>query len=359
MRFLLTKFGLINVDHIVEIRKSWAGLRIELINGETRDIKLPENVNVDALLEELSLQMIRSQIVDFESILEKFQDRCGHKNGSAVCGHKESTGPMTVDTTGAPASEDTDRIQDVDTGGAAKSVDTKEDIHRADGIRKKIVKICPICGGEVWWYADCLTEMDEPDLEQCTVYRELEKGFASKEKFAEVLGFGCWYCAYFSKVYCKTGETKEISWNEIGEKKIERKNLIWIEINERVRYAHDEESNVFILQHKKDGEFQTLKRFRYEDLKRIWDALPERATIEDIKKAAKIVGINVGSLGYYLMRIFTHVKFGGDITSQKTGGHPRMILIKNPDDCFFREEIRKQLELERDLIGEADSYGGV
>lgn len=280
MRFLLTRFGLINVDHIVEIRKSWAGLRIELTNGETRDVKLPEGVDVDALLEELSLQMIRSQIVDLESILEKFQDKCGHKDGTVICGHKESIGPMIVDTTGAPASVDTYRIQDVDTDSAAKSVDTKEDVHRVD--------------------------TDE---------------IRHEEEFEE--------------------------------------NLVWIEINERIRYAHDEENEVFILQHKKDGRFQTLKIFRYEDLKKIWDSLPERATAEDIKEAARRVGVNIGGLGHYLMRIFTHVKFGGDITSQRTGGHPRMVLIKNPDDCFFREEIRKQLKLERDLIGEVDSYGGV
>ena len=270
MRLLLTRYGLININHVVEIRKSWAGLRIELITGESRDIGLPEGINVDALLEELSLQMIRSRIVDFESILETFRNKCGHKNRSAVCGHKESTGPADVDTTGVPVSVDTDRNRGVDTISAAKSVDTKGDVDTDEG-----------------------------------------------------------------------------------------RNLIWIEINERVRYAHDEENDVFILQHKKDGKFQKLKTFRYEDLKRIWDALPERATAEDIKDAAKRVGVNIGSLGYYLMRIFTHVKFGGDIISQRTGGHPRMVLIKNPDGGFFREEIRRLLRLERDLIGKVDSYGGV
>jgi len=75
MRFLLTRYGLINVDQIVEIRKTRDGLRIELVTGETRDVKLPKGVNVNALFEELSLQMIRSLIVDIESILEKIQPK--------------------------------------------------------------------------------------------------------------------------------------------------------------------------------------------------------------------------------------------------------------------------------------------
>jgi len=79
MEFLLTKYSLINVDHVVEIRKTRNGLRIELITGEIRDVKLPKGVNVDALLKELSLQMVGSRIVNFESILKKLQDRNGHK----------------------------------------------------------------------------------------------------------------------------------------------------------------------------------------------------------------------------------------------------------------------------------------
>jgi len=75
MGFLLTIYGLINVDQIVEIRKTWNGLRIELITGEIRDVKLPKGVNVDLFLKELSLQMIRSRIVDFEGILERFQPK--------------------------------------------------------------------------------------------------------------------------------------------------------------------------------------------------------------------------------------------------------------------------------------------
>ena len=356
---IVKKLGLINLNHVRAIHKIYCGLKIEYANGDSRNIQLPSGTDIDALLEELSLQIVKSQIVDFDSLLERFQT-CGHKNRSAVCGHKESTGPATVDTTGVPVSVDTDRIQGVDTSGAAGSVDTKEDVHSVDTSKtqKKIVKTCPICGKDVWWCADCITEFEEPSPEQCSIYRELENGFASKEKFAKVLGSHCWYCSYLSKVYCKTGETKEISWDDI-DKETDYKNLIWIEINERVRYAHDEENDVFILQHKKDGTFQTLKKFRYEDLKKIWDALPERATAEDVRDVAKRVGVNVGSLGYYLMRIFTHVKFGGDIINQRTGGHPRMVLIKNPDDVFFREEIRRQLRLERDLIGKVDSYGGV
>jgi len=73
--FLLTRSSLINVDQIVEIRKTQNGLRIELITGEIRDVKLPKGVDVDGLFEELSLQMIRSRIVDFEGILAKFQPK--------------------------------------------------------------------------------------------------------------------------------------------------------------------------------------------------------------------------------------------------------------------------------------------
>ena len=72
MGFLLTKFSPINIDQAVEIRNR-DGLRIELITGEIRDVKLPKGFDVDKLFEELSLQMIRSRIVAFEGILEKIQ----------------------------------------------------------------------------------------------------------------------------------------------------------------------------------------------------------------------------------------------------------------------------------------------
>ncbi|GEM_PF-4998356 len=264
MKFLLTRYGLINVDHVVEIRKSWAGLRIELTTGQSRVIELPDGVNVDRFLEELSLQMIRSQIVDLESLVKQV---CGHNSGSAICEHRDPD----------PADVDTNRFQNADTGSAAESVDTEEDVHRMD--------------------TACSPDVDA--------------------------------------------------------------NLIWIEINERVRYALDEERNEIILQHKQNGEFRTLKKFRYEDLKRIWDALPEKATTDDVREVAK-AGVRTGNLENYLMRIFTHVKFGGDLRSVKfRDGYNRMVLIKNPDDCFFREEIRRQLKLERELIGKVDSYGGV
>ncbi len=106
--------------------------------------------------------------------------------------------------------------------------------------------------------------------------------------------------------------------------------MTWIEINERVRYAYDEENGVFILQHGRDGMFRTIKKFRYEDLKKIWDALPERATTDDIREVAKRLGIQT-SLENYLMRIFTHVKFGGDLSTQ----NGRLVLIKSPDDCYL------------------------
>ncbi|RLI81507.1 hypothetical protein DRP04_05965 [Archaeoglobales archaeon] len=132
-----------------------------------------------------------------------------------------------------------------------------------------------------------------------------------------------------------------------------REDLIWIEINENIRYAYDEENEVFILQYKKDGRFQTLKKFKYEDLKKIWDALPDEATVSDIRSAAKAVGVNTGNLENYLIRIFTHVKFGGDLTSHNRKiGRPCMVLIKNPEGDFsLAEENRRRLEQEREVIG--------
>ncbi len=130
-------------------------------------------------------------------------------------------------------------------------------------------------------------------------------------------------------------------------------NLIWIEINERVRYAYDEKNDEFILQHKKAGEgYKTLKKWKFEDLKKIFDALPDRATVDDIREIAKAIGVSTGNMENYLIRVFTHIKFGCDLTTQQTGGHPKLLLIKNPEGDFsLAEENRRRLEQEREVIG--------
>ena len=123
--------------------------------------------------------------------------------------------------------------------------------------------------------------------------------------------------------------------------------IIWI--TEAVGYRYNKESDEFELVRKKPYGVIPFKRFRKSDLQKIWEDLPKRATRIDVEQVARKHGLKIGSVVQYVMRIFTHVLFDGEI---KTEGK-QLVLVK-PDDYNFHEDIRRQLQVERELI---DSKG--
>ena len=123
--------------------------------------------------------------------------------------------------------------------------------------------------------------------------------------------------------------------------------VIWI--TESVGYRYNKESDEFELVRRKPYGVIPFKRFRRSDLQKIWEDLPKRATRIDVEQVARKHGLKIGSIVQYIMRIFTYVLFGGEL---RTEGK-QLVLVK-PDDCNFHEEIRRQLQVERELI---DSKG--
>ena len=124
--------------------------------------------------------------------------------------------------------------------------------------------------------------------------------------------------------------------------------VIWI--TESVGYRYNKESDEFELIRKKPYGVIPFKRFRKSDLQKIWEDLPKRATRIDVEQVARKHGLKIGSVVQYVMRIFTHVLFDGEI---KTEGK-QLVLVK-PDDFNLSEEIRKQLQVEKEVIGKTYS----
>jgi hypothetical protein len=123
--------------------------------------------------------------------------------------------------------------------------------------------------------------------------------------------------------------------------------IIWI--TEVVGYRYNKESDEFVLVYKKPYGIFTLKKFKRIDLLKIWNDLPKKATKTDVEQIARKHGLKIGSVAQYVMRIFTHVFFDGEIKIQG-----KQLFLVKPDNYNFHEEIRRQLQLEKELI---DSKG--
>ena len=97
---------------------------------------------------------------------------------------------------------------------------------------------------------------------------------------------------------------------------------------------------------RKDGRINTALRIRMDQLKLLYDRLPEDATTSDVRRIAGELDLNITSFETYIMRVLSRrAEFGGELVKEG-----RMLkLIKDSD--YLREENRRRLEQEKQVIG--------
>ena len=122
--------------------------------------------------------------------------------------------------------------------------------------------------------------------------------------------------------------------------------IIWI--TEKVGYLYDKEKEEFAIVRKDVIGYTTLKRIPKSILMKIWEKLPEKSTEFELRRVINELGLKLKAYTQYIMRIFTHVTFGGDL---RIDGK-RLVLIK--EDFGIYEDMKKQLAVEKELI---DSTG--
>ena len=127
--------------------------------------------------------------------------------------------------------------------------------------------------------------------------------------------------------------------------------IIWI--TDSVGYYYDGKNCEYVLVRKKPCGIFTLRKFKRAVLEKIWNDLPEKATATDLTVVAKKHGVKLGSHVSYVMRIFCHVHFDGSI--ERDG---RKIVLVKPYDYSLAEDFRRQLDVEKEIIGGAYSLSG-
>ena len=91
--------------------------------------------------------------------------------------------------------------------------------------------------------------------------------------------------------------------------------------------------------------------FSYDDVRKLYDLLPEEATVEDVIRVASELGLKIPRpIAYMLMHVFArYVDF--DATIVRTNGEKgrKMKLVKNGGSA--NDVVKDTLEIERNVIG--------
>jgi|GEM_PF-3627899 len=124
----------------------------------------------------------------------------------------------------------------------------------------------------------------------------------------------------------------------------EQNNTNWINLTDKAAYCVKD--GELIIGWKKDDKIVNVLRVPMDTLKELYDKLPEEATTSDIKRVTDEMGLNIRGFETYIIRILARrVEFGGEIVREgKT-----LKLIK--DTASVRDEIKKKLEQEKEVIG--------
>ena len=124
----------------------------------------------------------------------------------------------------------------------------------------------------------------------------------------------------------------------------EQNNTNWINLTDKAAYCVKD--GELIIGWKKDDKIVNVLRVPMDTLKELYDKLPEEATTSDIKRVTDEMGLNIRGFETYIIRILARrVEFGGELVREgKT-----LKLIK--DTASVRDEIKKKLEQEKEVIG--------
>jgi len=112
-----------------------------------------------------------------------------------------------------------------------------------------------------------------------------------------------------------------------------------------VEYAIDKKRDLIRIRRRNSTWRYTIE---YSKAKKIFDMLPDRATSKDVIESAREIGIKMRSdSASALMRVFCYVDFNAEVI--KEGKH--LILIKYGDEGLLREEVKRKLKQELEVIG--------
>ena len=124
----------------------------------------------------------------------------------------------------------------------------------------------------------------------------------------------------------------------------EQNNSDWIDLTDKAAYCVKD--GELIIGWKKDDKIVHALRVPVNTLKELYDRLPEEATTADVKRVADEMGLNITGFETYIMRVLARrVEFGGELIKEGR----TLKLIK--DTASVRDEIKKKLEQEKEVIG--------
>jgi len=122
-------------------------------------------------------------------------------------------------------------------------------------------------------------------------------------------------------------------------------NSDWIDLTDKAVYCV-KDGELIIGWKKINDKIVNALRVPMNTLKKLYDKLPEEASTADVRRVADEMGLNIANLEGYIMRVLARrVEFGGELVKEgKT-----LKLIK--DTASVRDEVRKKLEQEKEVIG--------
>jgi len=118
----------------------------------------------------------------------------------------------------------------------------------------------------------------------------------------------------------------------------------WVKITDKCAYRVV--NGELIIAWKRVDKFVNALRITMDDLKRLYDTLPDEADSATVRAIAAKIGLNVSGFETYIMRVLANrVEFGGEVI--KEGKVIKLIKEKQE----LRNEVKRKLEQEKEVIG--------
>ncbi len=118
----------------------------------------------------------------------------------------------------------------------------------------------------------------------------------------------------------------------------------WTELTDSMVFAI--EDGYLRLGHKKDGKVYPVFRIPMDQLRKLYDRLPDEADSSDVRRVAAELNLSITGFETYIMRVLSRrAEFGGELIKEGR----TLKLIKDSD--YLREENRRRFEQEKQVIG--------
>ncbi len=118
----------------------------------------------------------------------------------------------------------------------------------------------------------------------------------------------------------------------------------WTELTDSMVYKI--EDGHLRLGHKKNGRVNSQLRIPMDQLRKLYDRLPDEADSSDVRRVAAELNLSITGFETYIMRVLSRrAEFGGELVKEGR----TLKLIK--DSQYLREENRRRFEQEKQVIG--------